>query len=202
MLHSLYTDKYDLGYDMVRMFNSRPAAQPFTLNSTADYLLYNAANRDLAETSDIPVGIRTLAAGTYTFSLAPLTGTDRYAAIYLIDRDENDLKIDLLQGNYTTMLARETNTSRFALRFEKGAQLPTDIDNDAIQSPIIYRDQTDIVIDNLPTDATVRVVDAIGRTLYMQQADAQIVRFHAPARGAYIIQVMTQQGNFSIKTIL
>lgn len=202
MLHSLYTDKYDLGYDMVRMFNSRPAAQPFTLNSTADYLLYNAANRDRAETSDIPVGIRTLAAGTYTFSLAPLTGTDRYAAIYLIDRDENDLKIDLLQGNYTTMLARETNTSRFALRFEKGAQLPTDIDNDAIQSPIIYRDQTDIVIDNLPTDATVRVVDAIGRTLYMQQADAQIVRFHAPARGAYIIQVMTQQGNFSIKTIL
>lgn len=202
MLHSLYTDKYDLGYDMVRMFNSRPAAQPFTLNSTADYLLYNAANRDLAETSDIPVGIRTLAAGTYTFSLAPLTGTDRYAAIYLIDRDENDLKIDLLQGNYTTMLARETNTSRFALRFEKRAQLPTDIDNDAIQSPIIYRDQTDIVIDNLPTDATVRVVDAIGRTLYMQQADAQIVRFHAPARGAYIIQVMTQQGNFSIKTIL
>lgn len=202
MLHSLYTDKYDLGYDMVRMFNSRPAAQPFTLNSTADYLLYNAANRDLAETADIPVGIRTLAAGTYTFSLAPLTGTDRYAAIYLIDRDENDLKIDLLQGNYTTMLARETNTSRFALRFEKCAQLPTDIDNDAIQSPIIYRDQTDIVIDNLPTDATVRVVDAIGRTLYMQQADAQIVRFHAPARGAYIIQVMTQQGNFSIKTIL
>ena len=202
MLHSLYTDKYDLGYDMVRMFNSRPAAQPFTLNSTADYLLYNAANRDLVETSDIPVGIRTLAAGTYTFSLAPLTGTDRYAAIYLIDRDENDLKIDLLQGNYTTMLARETNTSRFALRFEKCAQLPTDIDNDAIQSPIIYRDQTDIVIDNLPTDATVRVVDAIGRTLYMQQADAQIVRFHAPARGAYIIQVMTQQGNFSIKTIL
>ena len=202
MLHSLYTDKYDLGYDMVRMFNSRPAAQPFTLNSTADYLLYNAANRDLAETSDIPVGIRTLAAGTYTFSLAPLTGTDRYAAIYLIDRDENDLKIDLLQGNYTTMLARETNTSRFALRFEKRAQLPTDIDNDAIQSPIVYRDQTDIVIDNLPTDATVRVVDAIGRTLYMQQADAQIVRFHAPARGAYIIQVMTQQGNFSIKTIL
>ncbi|MDD6641064.1 MAG: lamin tail domain-containing protein [Bacteroidales bacterium] len=202
MLHSLYTDKYDLGYDMVRMFNSRPAAQPFTLNSTADYLLYNAANRDLAETADIPVGIRTLAAGTYTFSLAPLTGTDRYAAIYLIDRDENDLKFDLLQGNYTTMLARETNTSRFALRFEKGAQLPTDIDNDAIQSPIIYRDQTDIVIDNLPTDATVRVVDAIGRTLYMQQADAQIVRFHAPARGAYIIQVMTQQGNFSIKTIL
>ena len=202
MLHSLYTDKYDLGYDMVRMFNSRPAAQPFTLNSTADYLLYNAANRDLAETSDIPVGIRTLAAGTYTFSLTPLTGTDRYAAIYLIDRDENDLKIDLLQGNYTTMLARETNTSRFALRFEKCAQLPTDIDNDAIQSPIIYRDQTDIVIDNLPTDATVRVVDAIGRTLYMQQADAQIVRFHAPARGAYIIQVMTQQGNFSIKTIL
>ncbi|MDY4850967.1 MAG: fibronectin type III domain-containing protein [Paludibacteraceae bacterium] len=202
MLHSLYTDKYDLGYDMVRMFNNRPAAQPFTLNSTADYLLYNAANRELAETSDIPVGIRTLAAGTYTFSLAPLTGTDRYAAIYLIDRDENDLKIDLLQGNYTTMLARETNTSRFALRFEKCAQLPTDIDNDAIQSPIIYRDQTDIVIDNLPTDATVRVVDAIGRTLYMQQADAQIVRFHAPARGAYIIQVMTQQGNFSIKTIL
>lgn len=202
MLHSLYTDKYDLGYDMVRMFNNRPAAQPFTLNSTADYLLYNAANRDLAETSDIPVGIRTLAAGTYTFSLAPLTGTDRYAAIYLIDRDENDLKIDLLQGNYTTMLARETNTSRFALRFEKCAQLPTDIDNDAIQSPIIYRDQTDIVIDNLPTDATVRVVDAIGRTLYMQQADAQTVRFHAPARGAYIIQVMTQQGNFSIKTIL
>ncbi len=202
MLHSLYTDKYDLGYDMVRMFNSRPAAQPFTLNSTADYLLYNAANRDLAETSDIPVGIRTLAAGTYTFSLTPLTGTDRYAAIYLIDRDENDLKIDLLQGNYTTMLARETNTSRFALRFEKRAQLPTDIDNDAIQSPIVYRDQTDIVIDNLPTDAVVRVVDAIGRTLYMQQADAQIVRFHAPARGAYIIQVMTQQGNFSIKTIL
>ena len=100
------------------------------------------------------------------------------------------------------MLARETNTSRFALRFEKRAQLPTDIDNDAIQSPIVYRDQTDIVIDNLPTDATVRVVDAIGRTLYMQQADAQIVRFHAPARGAYIIQVMTQQGNFSIKTIL
>lgn len=202
MLHSLYTDKYDLGYDMVRMFNSRPAAQPFTLNSTADYLLYNAANRDLAETSDIPVGIRTLAAGTYTFSLAPLTGTDRYAAIYLIDRDENDLKIDLLQGNYTTMLARETNTSRFALRFEKCAQLPTDIDNDAIQSPIIYRDQTDIVIDNLPTDAVVRVVDAIGRTLHIQPADGQTVRFHAPARGAYIIQVMTQQGNFSIKTIL
>ena len=202
MLHSLYTDKYDLGYDMVRMFNSRPAAQPFTLNSTADYLLYNAANRELAETSDIPVGIRTLAAGTYTFSLTPLAGADRYAAIYLIDRDENDLKIDLLQGNYTTMLARETNTSRFALRFEKRAQLPTDIDNDAIQSPIVYRDQTDIVIDNLPTDAVVRVVDAIGRTLHIQPADGQTVRFHAPARGAYIIQVMTQQGNFSIKTIL
>lgn len=202
MLHSLYTDKYDLGYDMVRMFNSRPAAQPFTLNSTADYLLYNAANRELAETSDIPVGIRTLAAGTYTFSLTPLAGADRYAAIYLIDRNEDDLKFDLLQGNYTTMLARETNTSRFALRFEKRAQLPTDIDNDAIQSPIVYRDQTDIVIDNLPTDAVVRVVDAIGRTLHIQPADGQTVRFHAPARGAYIIQVMTQQGNFSIKTIL
>lgn len=202
MLHSLYTDKYDLGYDMVRMFNNRQAAQPFTLNSTADYLLYNAANRELAETSDIPVGIRTLAAGTYTFSLTPLAGADRYAAIYLIDRNEDDLKFDLLQGNYTTMLARETNTSRFALRFEKCAQLPTDIDNDAIQSPIVYRDQTDIVIDNLPTDAVVRVVDAIGRTLHIQPADGQTVRFHAPVRGAYIIQVMTQQGNFSIKTIL
>lgn len=203
MLHSDYTDNYDLGYDMICMFNTAAAPQPFTLNATGDYLLYNAANRQQAETDEIPVGIRTSAKGDYTIGIDRSAVADRYAAIYLIDRAENGLKFDLLQGDYTTALARGTNTTRFALRFERRASLPTEVGGETEQSsPIVYRDKNDIVVENLPLDATVRVVDAIGRTLYVQPADGRALRFVAPVRGAYIIQVMTQENNFSIKTIL
>ena len=203
MLHSDYTDNYDLGYDMICMFNTAADPQPFTLNATGDYLLYNAANRQQAETDEIPVGIRTSAKGDYTFGIDRSAVADRYAAIYLIDRAENGLKFDLLQGDYTTALARGTNTTRFALRFERRASLPTEVGGETEQSsPIVYRDKNDIVVENLPLDATVRVVDAIGRTLYVQPADGRALRFVAPVRGAYIIQVMTQENNFSIKTIL
>ena len=196
-----YTPQYEVGYDMLRMINkSQYYPQLYTVDSVGYYMIYQAIDRTTPVEQSIALGYYTRSKGTFTISLGSMQNMDRYDAVLLIDNEEHTTT-DLLLGNYTFTSAAGDVANRFSIRLRK-SNVSTDIEAQEGREPVIYRMGESIVIDQLPADATVRVIDAVGRVLHQQQATGEVLQFSAPVRGAYIIQVMSESQSYSIKTIL
>lgn len=114
------TEGYDLNMDLSKVMNSRKA-NIYTLAGN-----YKMAGNCLPDTvSVVPVGVRTYAAGTYTFSIPEGTnGT----GVVLVD-NVTGTRTNLALTDYTVTLAKGTFDGRFSLELSPIANMPTDIDN-------------------------------------------------------------------------
>ncbi len=196
-----FSRTYEVGHDMVRMINKKqPYPQPYTIDSVGYSMICQAIDRETPVNQTIPVGFYTRTKGTYTFSIKPLQGMNRYDAVYLEDNLLHTVT-DLLQGDYTFATAAGTTDGRFSI-YLRNSKVPTEITNHEGVEPVVYRHGDALIIESLPAGAQVRIVDAVGRVLYQQHTDGSTVTFHAPVRGAYLIQVTSGNDSYSIKTIL
>ena len=201
MIGDQFSRSYEVGHDMLRMINKKQTyPQPYTIDSAGYAMIRQAIDRETPVNQTIPVGFYLRTKGNYTFSIDRLQGMSRYDAVYLEDNTLHTTT-DLLLGDYTFAAAAGTTEGRFSLHL-RASSVPTDITDPEGGVPVVYRHGDALVIESLPTEAQVRIVDAIGRVLHQQRADGNTITFHAPVRGAYLIQVVSGNDSYSIKTIL
>ncbi len=201
MIGDQFSRSYEVGHDMLRMINKKQTyPQPYTIDSAGYAMIRQAIDRETPVNQTIPVGFYLRTKGNYTFSIDRLQGMSRYDAVYLEDNTLHTTT-DLLLGDYTFAAAAGTTEGRFSLHL-RASSVPTDITDPEGGVPVVYRHGDALVIESLPTGAQVRIVDAIGRVLHQQRADGNTITFHAPVRGAYLIQVVSGNDSYSIKTIL
>lgn len=201
MIGDQFSRSYEVGHDMLRMINkAQTYPQPYTIDSAGYAMIRQAIDRETPVNQTIPVGFYLRTKGNYTFSIDRLQGMSRYDAVYLEDNTLHTTT-DLLLGDYTFAAAAGTTEGRFSLHL-RASNVPTDIADPEGGVPVVYRHGDALVIESLPTGAQVRIVDAIGRVLHQQRADGNTITFHAPVRGAYLIQVVSGNDSYSIKTIL
>jgi len=201
MIGDQFNRSYEVGHDMLRMINkAQTYPQPYTIDSAGYAMIRQAIDRETPVNQTIPVGFYLRTKGNYTFSIDRLQGMSRYDAVYLEDNTLHTTT-DLLLGDYTFAAAAGTTEGRFSLHL-RASSVPTDITDPEGGVPVVYRHGDALVIESLPAGAQVRIVDAIGRVLHQQRADGNTITFHAPVRGAYLIQVVSGNDSYSIKTIL
>ncbi len=201
MIGDQFNRTYEVGHDMLRMINkAQTYPQPYTIDSAGYAMIRQAIDRETPVNQTIPVGFYLRTKGNYTFSIDRLQGMSRYDAVYLEDNTLHTTT-DLLLGDYTFAAAAGTTEGRFSLHL-RASSVPTDITDPEGGVPVVYRHGDALVIESLPAGAQVRIVDAIGRVLHQQRADGNTITFHAPVRGAYLIQVVSGNDSYSIKTIL
>ena len=116
------TTAFDFNYDLCKIINK--GANIYSLIATDRDPIEVAGNVLPVEEAIIPLGIKTDAAGEYTFAMPE--GTDGIV-VELIDYETNT-RTNMLLDNYTVNLGKGTNETRFALHV-KPDKTTTSVDN-------------------------------------------------------------------------
>ena len=127
-----YTDEYEIGRDLEKMFGSANNLTVYTLMADNTPLAFQA----LAIRSNmqvIPVGYRAPEQGEYTFRLNEATSSidllnEQYEQLVLVDYQTGELT-NLLIADYTFYSERVQSDSRFALYAVPRQNAPTDLPN-------------------------------------------------------------------------
>ena len=165
LISDKYSDEYEIGADLEKMFGNGYTLATYSLNNDTR-LAFNAMSTNDAK-SVIPVGIRIPADGSYTFSL-----NERYAdadieRIDLIDYETNTVT-NLTAEDYTFNATRSQNDERFAINITPRAQTPTDIGDTGIDDTngvrkILLNETIYIIRDGRVYDATGKRVTTINK---------------------------------------
>ena len=165
LISDKYSDEYEIGADLEKMFGNGYTLATYSLNNDTR-LAFNAMSTNDAK-SVIPVGIRIPADGSYTFSL-----NERYAdadieRIDLIDYETNTIT-NLTAEDYTFNATRSQNDERFAINITPRAQTPTDIGDTGIDDTngvrkILLNETIYIIRDGRVYDATGKRVTTINK---------------------------------------
>ena len=163
--------------DMLRKLVLNPdLSQLYVAQDGTDYAIVNAE----AE-GELPVSFRAAVNGSYTFRVAAEGVTMRY--LHLIDL-KTGADVDLLQTPYYTFTAQTTDyESRFRLVFATGSSTSSETGNFA------YYNGSQWVVSS-EADATLQVIDVMGRVLSSQSinGDAE-VSIHRAA-GVYLLRLI------------
>ena len=163
--------------DMLRKLVLNPdLSQLYVAQGGTDYAIVNAE----AE-GEMPVSFRAAVNGSYTFSVAAEGVTMRY--LHLIDH-KTGTDVDLLQTPYYTFTAQTTDyESRFRLVFATGSSTSSETGNFA------YYNGSQWVVSS-EGEATLQVVDVMGRVLSSQSVNGDAeVDIHRAA-GVYLLRLM------------
>ena len=128
LISEQYTDAYEIGADLEKLLGDSYALAVYSLSSD-NRLAFNAMD-STALTSNIPIGVRLPADGTYTFSVNSGYASPLIGRMELID-NEQGIVTDLLQDDYTFTASRMQNDQRFALRITLASQMSTRLPDDA-----------------------------------------------------------------------
>lgn len=141
-----YTDAYEIGHDLEKMFGSAYNLSVYTLMADNTPLAFQAlAIQNSMQV--IPVGYRTPAQGEYTFSLNEATSdiellNEQYEQLILVDYETGALT-NMLNNEYTFYSDRTQSNNRFALyavpRQNTTTDLPNTIGNEEVKK-VIYND--------------------------------------------------------------
>ncbi|MCQ2340722.1 MAG: InlB B-repeat-containing protein [Paludibacteraceae bacterium] len=163
-----FTESYNIPGDNAKMFGSAVNTKVYSLLNGEDQLAQMALNADMTA-QPIQLGYIAPENGEYIFALDnTYTDYQNVEHIYLLENGE--IKVDLLNAQYTFTTEAKTEDERFAILIVmKGAKMPTDLmdglfDND-VASPkkVIYDDHFYILNTNR------RVYDGTGKYINKMQ---------------------------------
>ena len=123
---------FDMNIDLVKMFNSNQA-NIYTIIGNDVQAAANCLPLSQTETTLVPMGVKTTAAGTYTISIP--SGTYGIG-VTLID-EQTGVRTSLSAMDYVVELDADDYTNRFFLEIAPIKTMPTDIENvqgDDVQS--------------------------------------------------------------------
>jgi hypothetical protein len=199
------TNGIDAGYDAVLLDN-----QPndlYFINGEANLNISGEGNFN--ETSIYPLGVKTDAIGTVTFSLDSIENFEENVNVYIYD-NLTEIYHDIKEEDFSIELDTATYTSRFSLRFTTpGALSAADFENsNTIQ--IAYTSSNSILtIKNKLDDTTVEKVEVynllgqlVGSWNVIDQNQQNIqLPIKNYSTGTYIVKIKTTKGDTSRKII-
>ena len=135
-------------------------------------------------------------AATYTISLNK-TNTSAKSVI-LTDYDEN-VSVDLLNGDYLFTAERGSFTNRFVVTFTFAPETPTENYIVSASGLIVSGNAASCIINNAVVGEVLYVFDAMGRCLYKQVADSDNIILPQLPAGTYMIRSANQWVKVALK---
>ena len=199
LVNDRYTENYEIAADLMKMYAEDRKPQLFTRAANNEMMAYNALPDCLAQ--NIPLGLFVPEAGEYTISI--LEDASQLAdaeAAYLLY--EGEIVTNLLCSDYTVMASQRGLINGYSLDIRRKQNTTTNINNLTDGAPVITIVDGQIVIQQLPDNAEVQIIDVLGRVLYQQANVPDIITFQAPATGVYNVVITTTEQQFTHKTII
>jgi hypothetical protein len=191
-----FTQAYEFNADLSKFDNQD--MNLYTISSSGK-LAFMAINEDLAKQT-IPLGYSVSTDGMYTiaFDEQRYSRNDIYA-LYLIDYDRNETT-NLLHMDYNFYSETGAHAERFALQVAFAPKTATDVEYTQVGDVLVSREGNTLRLDNLPSDATVTIYDAVGH-LIEQHSSSQHLQVDLPT-GYYLLHVANKQNSVVIDTFI
>ena len=191
-----FTEAYEFNADLSKFDNQD--MNLYTISSSGK-LAFMAINEDLAKQT-IPLGYSVSTDGMYTiaFDEQRYHRNDIYA-LYLIDYDRNETT-NLLHMDYNFYSETGAHAERFALQVAFAPNTSTDVEYTQVGDVLLSREGNTLRLDNLPSDATVTVYDAVGH-LIEQHTASQLLQLTLQ-KGYYLLHIGNNQNSVVIDTFI
>ena len=191
-----FTEAYEFNADLSKFDNQD--MNLYTISSSGK-LAFMAINEDLAKQT-IPLGYSVSIDGMYTiaFDEQRYSRNDIYA-LYLIDYDRNETT-NLLHMDYDFYSDSGASAERFALQVAFAPNTSTDVEYTQVGDVLLSREGNTLRLDNLPSDATVTVYDAVGH-LIEQHTASQLLQLTLQ-KGYYLLHIGNNQNSVVIDTFI
>ena len=191
-----FTEAYEFNADLSKFDNQDMNLYTISPNGK---LAFMAINEELAKQT-IPLGYSVSADGMYTiaFDEQRYNRNDIYA-LYLIDYDRNETT-NLLHMDYDFYSDSGASAERFALQVAFAPSTTTDIEYTQVGDILVSREGNTLRLDNLPSDATVTVYDAVGH-LIEQHTASQLLQLTLQ-KGYYLLHIGNNQNSVVIDTFI
>ena len=194
------TNDYDEDYDAALLsvgndsFYSSVGAHKMQIQSRAN---------PFSITDVVDLGIKCSVGGNYIIAIDGtdgVFGATSSQAIYLKDNNTN-VVTNLQEGYYTFSASVGEDNTRFKIIYENSVLGTTDSAKDDL---LIYKNNSDLVIQNANAIDKVEIYDASGKLVYANQFKSKSVRLNTSAysKGFYIVKVVQQSGIKTKKIIL
>ena len=194
-----YTEKYEIAADLMKMYAEDRKPQLFTRAANNEMMAYNALPDHLAQ--NIPLGIYLPNTDEYTISIIDYASQLSDAeAVYLLYNGE--IVANLLYADYIVQVQQAGLINGYSLDIRRKQNTTTNINNLTDGAPVITIVDGQIVIQQIPDNAEVQIIDVLGRVLYQQANVPDIITFQAPATGVYNVVITTTEQQFTHKTII
>ena len=191
-----FTEAYEFNADLSKFDNQD--MNLYTI-SPSGKLAFMAINEELAKQT-IPLGYSVSADGMYTIAFDEQRySRDDIYALYLIDYDRNETT-NLLHMDYDFYSETGANAERFALQVAFAPSTTTDIEYTQVGDILVSREGNTLRLDNLPSDATVTVYDAVGH-LIEQHTASQLLQLTLQ-KGYYLLHIGNNQYSVVMDTFI
>ncbi len=199
LVNNRYTENYEIGADLTKMYAAAHKPQLFTRTTNNEMMAYNALPDHLAQ--NIPLGIYLPNTDEYTISIIDYASQLSDAeAVYLLYNGE--IVANLLYADYIVQVQQAGLINGYSLDIRRKQKTTTDINNLTDGAPVITIVDGQIVIQQLPDNAEVQIIDVLGRVLYQQANVPEIITFQTPHTGVYNVVITTTEQQFTHKTII
>lgn len=191
-----FTEAYEFNADLSKFDNQDMNLYTISPNGK---LAFMAINEELAKQT-IPLGYSVSTDGMYTiaFDEQRYSRNDIYA-LYLIDYDRNETT-NLLHMDYNFYSETGAHAERFALQVAFAPNTSTDVEYTQVGDVLLSREGNTLRLDNLPSDATVTVYDAVGH-LVEQHTASQLLQLTLQ-KGYYLLHIGNNQNSVVIDTFI
>ena len=191
-----FTEAYEFNADLSKFDNQD--MNLYTISSSGK-LAFMAINEDLAKQT-IPLGYSVSTDGMYSiaFDEQRYSRNDIYA-LYLIDYDRNETT-NLLHMDYNFYSETGAHAERFALQVAFAPNTSTEVEYTQVGNVLLSREGNTLRLDNLPSDATVTVYDAVGH-LVEQHTASQLLQLTLQ-KGYYLLHIGNNQNSVVIDTFI
>ena len=191
-----FTEAYEFNADLSKFDNQD--MNLYTI-SPSGKLAFMAINEELAKQT-IPLGYSVSADGMYTIAFDEQRyNRNNIYALYLIDYDRNETT-NLLHMDYDFYSETGANAERFALQVAFAPSTTTDVEYTQVGDILVSREGNILRLDNLPSDATVTIYDAVGHLI--EQRIAQQLLQLTLQKGYYLIHIGSNQNSVVIDTFI
>lgn len=191
-----YSDDFKIGEDAIKMISSSEKNKLPTFYSLIDNDPIAFSKMKASERKDIPLGIITKEEGSYNIGIDKLWGYDG-KEIYLIDKELNNLKHNLLQGDYTFNAGMLKTDDRFELRI---GNKETNIDDLGTSDIYVFAENSMLYVKNAPLGDMISVYNTTGQLVGEKEVTSKEITISLPEKGVYLVKI-TGSISYSTKVI-
>lgn len=188
--------------DSEKMFNSNTTTpEIFTLVGN-EKLVINGLS--LGQEKIIPLGINSSVAGNLSIKATEMKITDNNAQFFIRDKNTGNETL-LNEGSifeFNTSGA-VSGLSNYEIIFRSPSITTSVIEKEFINTKIYYSTDNCIVIENAPNHSNIKVINAMGQTLFAKSNIENSFKLHQKfAKGVYLVQLETLNSSNTTKLII